>query len=585
MNIASSKESDLLKIFTKQKSIAVMEDGTIKIIRGITGVRDGRVTFTIPKDAAGEKISHIDIMPDLMTASAGDDGYIVTIGGIHEGNFLTYFKERDDTRYITNFNMIPVYGIKKKNACILGIVTGMATDVKTVTGVRNGVYYTYPRFCLEGDEAHEDITVEYVSLHDAGYSEMAAYYRNYQLARGACVLLKERVKGNPALKKAVEAVEIRIRHAWKPGPCTELHQTPQKQPPLKVACDFDKVSDIIGEFKRQGLGKAEICLVGWNTGGHAGRFPQLFPVEEKLGGETKLRKVISEAKEAGYNIVCFTNNTCAFECADSWNPDHIVKNKDGSYKTGQKDCGGLKYYLCPKPAYEDYVAADLPKVAELGFTGVHYIDIITAVPAVKCYNEKHPVNRKETVDMYNKMGLLSRKLFGGFQSEGPYDFMSGCIDSIVYVTIKGSERLGSKPVFDETIPFWQLVYHGIIMSNPDSSTVNYTLKGAAERLKLLETGGRPLMYYYSKFGEKMNWMGDTDLTYENEEDLVKGVAAVKRAYDEYKDLVYLQYEFMEKHEKTADGVFRTTYSDGTTVKVDYNTGDFEINKPASMTLK
>ncbi len=579
MDAVNISQSELLRTISAMKSRAVMEDGRTCMIDVVTGTRDGRITVSVSKAEIKSGIQYIEILPDLLTAKTGDSGYMVTIGGIHEGNFLTYYRERSDMEYVTDFNSIPIFGMQKNNDCILAIATGMETDVKTVTGVRDGVYYTYPRFCLEGDEAYEDMVVEYVVLRDAGYSEMATCYRKYQLARGACEPLKERIKTNPVLKKAVEAVEIRIRQAWKPGPCTELHQTPQNQPPMKVACDFDKVSAIIGEFKRQGLEKAEICLVGWNTGGHAGRFPQLLPVEEKLGGEVKLRKVIREAKEAGYNIVCFTNNTCAFECADNWNLDYIVKDKDGKYKTGQKDCGGLKYYLCPKPAYEEYALVDLPKIAELGFTGIHYIDIMTAVPAVKCYNEKHPVNRKETAAWYNKMALLSRELFGGFSSEGPYDFMCGYIDAIVYVTIRGNERLQSKPVFDETIPFWQLVYHGIILYNPDSSTVNYTIKGAAERLKLLETGGRPLMYYYSKFGEKMNWMGDTDLVYETEEDLVKSVAGVKQAYDEYKGLVYLQYEFMEKHEKIAEGVFRTAYSDGTTVKVDYNAGTYEVKKP------
>ena len=46
----------------------------------------------------------------------------------------------------------------------------------------------------------------------------------------------------------------------------------------------------IKEFKSQGIDKAEFCLVGWNVSGHDGRFPQLSPVEERLGGEKKLRK-------------------------------------------------------------------------------------------------------------------------------------------------------------------------------------------------------------------------------------------------------------------------------------------------------
>ncbi len=577
MNIASIKEADLLKIFAEQKSVVVMEDGSTKIIDGITGVCDGRITLTIPKNAVGEKVSHIDIMPDLMTASTGDDGYIVTIGGIHEGNFITYFKEREDIRYITNFNMIPVFGIKKENDCLFAIATGMAVDMKTVAGVKNGTYYIHPRVCLEGDESYEDIVVEYVILPGAGYSEMAAYYRNYQLERGACVPLRERAAANAVLKYAAESVEIRIRQAWKPAPSPVLHQTPDTQPPLYVACDFKKVEDIIGELKRQGLEKAEICLVGWNAGGHGGRFPQLFPVEEKLGGEAELRKLIKVAGEAGYNIVCHTNNTDAFECAEGWDPDTLILDKEGTARTGMNDCGGIKHFICPPVAHDKYAVYDLPRLAGMGFSGLHFIDIFTADPARKCYNEKHKINRKQAVAYFSKMASIAKKNMGGFASEGPYDFICGDIDYVLYITIRGKTRLESKPLFDEVIPFWQLVYHGIILSNPDSATVNYTTKGPYEKLKLIETGGRPIMYFYSRFGEKMNWMGDIDLAFETGEELTRCVRYIKQAYDEYKDLIYLQYEFMDKHEKVAEGVYRTTYSDRTTITVDYNTGSYDVD--------
>ena len=56
------------------------------------------------------------------------------------------------------------------------------------------------------------------------------------------------------------------------------------------------MGDILDEVKRQGVERAEVCLVGWNQKGHDGRFPELFPVEEQLGGEDKLRKLIKNLK-------------------------------------------------------------------------------------------------------------------------------------------------------------------------------------------------------------------------------------------------------------------------------------------------
>lgn len=61
----------------------------------------------------------------------------------------------------------------------------------------------------------------------------------------------------------MEAPEVRIRQAWKPVPSPVPYQTPENEPPLMPVVTFDRVADIAREFKRQGVDKAEFCLVGW----------------------------------------------------------------------------------------------------------------------------------------------------------------------------------------------------------------------------------------------------------------------------------------------------------------------------------
>ena len=84
------------------------------------------------------------------------------------------------------------------------------------------------------------------------------------------------------------------------------------------------------------------------------------------------------------------------------------------------------------------------------------------------------------------------------------------------------------------------------------------------------------MYLYSKFGERKNWMGDLDLRCETETDIPVCVTAIRKAWDDYVPLHHLQYEFMENHEKCADGVYRTTYSDGTQITVDYQNRRYTV---------
>ena len=108
--------------------------------------------------------------------------------------------------------------------------------------------------------------------------------------------LRERIKHSPELAYAARCPEVRIRQGWKPVPSPVPEQTVENEPPMRVMVTFDRVGDILDEFQRQGVDAAEICLVGWNQKGHDGRWPQIFPVEESLGGEEKLRAVIKKAQ-------------------------------------------------------------------------------------------------------------------------------------------------------------------------------------------------------------------------------------------------------------------------------------------------
>ena len=156
--------------------------------------------------------------------------------------------------------------------------------------------------------------------------------------------------------------------------------------------------------------------------------------------------------------------------------------------------------------------------------------------------------------------------------------MDYAIEDLDYGLYSGMNIMGKVPdICDRPIPFWQLVYHGITLYNPSSETVNHHIKNTASQLKFQEYGGRPAAYVYSKFLSGGNhWMGAEDLTCETEEKLEETARIIGNMYREYAALRYLQYEFMEKHEMVADNVFETTYSDGTVIRTDYNTGTWEV---------
>jgi hypothetical protein len=570
------------------KIVGKRYNGEIRELAPIVSENGNVIIVTLPKSSVSEvRFETVRIESSLTTAKAGDNGYMFYPTNFGCGFVTTHFKDRVDASFTSWLNAPPVCGICENENAVFVRADGQSCDVRFVVETKDNVYNIIPEFVLDGDIPDDDISVVYTRMPNATYSDMAKVYRKYQMEYKGCVPLRERVLQRETLRRAAASPELRIRMGWKPIPTPVRQQTLKNEPPMKIACDIATLNKLVDSFHAKGIENLEICLVGWGPCGHDGRFPQQYPSDERFGGDDELRKFIAKAQKMGYLVVCHTVSCGGYEIANNWDRDLTTKkigpNGDPipflRTQYSEKGLnGGDPWHICAKTAYEHYAKEDLPVVRGYGYQGMHYVDELTATYMEKCYDKEHPVTRKQAREYYRKIAQLSKNLFGGYQSEAYMDYMNSDVDAILYTGVTSKLPLKHYPLFDEAIPFWQLVYHGIVMSNATSQTVNYPIKSAYENLKLIEWGGRPLLYINSKFGEDRNWMGDLDLHCNSDEEIEKSAEAVKKAFDEYEQLKHLQYEFMENHEKVADGVFKVTYSDGTVITVDYNVGSYTITK-------
>ncbi len=522
------------------------------------------------------EIEYIDFDTERSKANAGESGYYCIIQGRgNSDSALCYFKDRGNTEYIGPSPYMPFIGVKTEKKCYLGVVTGMSERISQIVTIQDGIYRNFVRFHIDCENIYTPIEMYIYNLdNNAGYSEMAKTYRNHQIKYNGFKPIKERL--TPELTYAAESLYVRIRQAWKPVPCTILEQTLENEPPVHVACTFKQVCEIMDMYKEKGIEKAEFCLVGWNISGHDGRWPQILPVEPALGGEEELKNLITHAEKLGYLVSCHTNCTDAYSIAENFGLDDIARTKDSKCSIeAERWAGGRTYNVCPQKALNNAKAL-FPDVRKLGFRGTHYVDVITATPPRNCYHPDHPINDKQGASLLSDLLSYSRELFGASGSEAGYDYsLAGC-DYVLYASF-GKHR--HRSVADKYIPLWQLIYNGIIISNPYASTVNaITSDNPDDILKAIEYNGRPAIYYYAKFvSDGSNWIGKGDFTYEYNEDCA---VAAKKYYDIYKELSFLQYEFMEKHEEISPKVYQITYSNGSIVTVDYNQKQYSLVKGA-----
>ena len=521
--------------------------------------------FTLPREEIPEGVKYIDVMPDFFSAETGTEGFLLipSIEGSHYSG-LTFFRPREDCEEIFPDSSMSFYACRRGRQAVLAIVDGMKYEYALVLGVRSGRYYLYPRFILNGAGAYEDIVIHFEHFDgEVRYPELARAYRKFRLEHGACRTLREKAAERPILREFADTVECRIRLAWKPVPSTVDDQIiGVSEPPVHAELTFKEVDDIVSEFHRQGIDKVNFCLVGWNAGGHDGRFPDLFPVEPACGAVEELKALVEKTKALGYLITAHTNLIEGYSVGKRFDHDFVLKMEDGSDCRGGNWGGGKSYYLCPKMAYERYLDQDLEELKKIGFRGEHYFDVFSIVRPVPCFHPDHPLNRKEVAEWRCRIMKKARDTFGCVGSEGSWDFAADVIDYVLYMAFFYQERV-KHPMCDEYIPFWNLVYHGITLYNCFAASVNANIKsGRALKVMNYALGGRPLNYVNSRFITGRNVWGNEDLRYHPVEKFRKDVASIRNDYDFYRTIRHLQYEFIEDFAALPGGVLKTVYSNG-----------------------
>ena len=546
------------------QAFATMMDGT----RREVPVEVNGNLFRVPVNGIPQDTKSLEIHLDDFCATAGTDGYflIPTVTESNRPSGLVRFHPRTDTEYVSAASNLPLFGIKNGSHAVLAIMRGMNIFYDLVYGVRDGKYYLHPRIRLNGEAPYETPEILLLNLYgeEADWAGMARAYRRYQIERGACVPLRERAKKYPVLAETARGTLIRIRLAWKPVPPPVLEQTPETEPPVFAAVTLKRCGEIIEECHRKGIRNLEFSIVGWNIGGHDGRWPDVFPVEPKIGTEEELKALIRKAKEYGYLFSNHANAIGSYAISSRRKESMLLRDRDGKPCNGGQWGGGQSSQLCPKATHHLRVE-DMEKYVELGFRVTQYYDAISMIQPLPCHHPDHPLNPRETGEWRGKTLALAREKIGASASEGGMDFAIGCFDYALYAIFELNPK--RPEICDEYVPFWYIVYHGILTYNSFCESVNGMVKKDPDlMLRNLEYGGRPLAYFYAKFmhaGD--NWMGNEDMCCATDEQLRFSVDAIAKTQKLFETISDLQYEFLDEIRIPAPGIESSRYANGTTL--------------------
>ena len=556
------------------------------------------VDLLIPKCGIKEganRLHSLWLLPELFLRHEGDDGYYLLP---QQSGVISRFAGKRDAAY-----EIGIYG-NGYSECSMhayAMVDGEAVEAAVMTcGFADAAlrletahgpgkayrlapvyFFRYELNVRRQDMpcVNEDIALRFRTLPAAGRSGaavLAQFYRDYRLEAGQIIPMAERAKANPVLAEALKSPEIRIRMGVKwPFPMTITEQTPENEPEVHVFCTYDQVKAIAAECRKQGVKHANFCLVGWAAKGHDGRYPQIMPVESAFGGESSLRSLIGEVQGIGYTITAHDNHYDAYAVSEDKFDDLLIRTQEGFPMKDGVWGGGQAYLLCPEAMYRKYTLRNLHAIHDLGFKGVHFTDCLSTTSLKVCWDPHHPNTKSGMIRWRTQILETIKEIFGGVQCEGPFDFAAGVLDRVLYVE-SGEQALRSRDYVDETVPLYELTYHGILMYNITGESIN-AVPGSRLYLKNLAYGGMPYFYFYRHFATK-NYLPGTNTPVAGRfetrdytlDDLGPEIAAIKRSADDYIDtLGHLQTCWMTEFRRLSPTLTRTDYSNGQSVYVNF----------------
>ena len=566
----------------------VLEDVTYRITYA-----DGRVESraakaeTLPNGACRARFRTIDMTDDMkwidvISAAAvvpKCDGYW-TIGDCRWGRFnrdeaVPEPGKKKPRETFTSMWRMPIFGVKTPEQCFVAIVKGMPLEQKQYVRVEKGVYTVFARYDLPRIEfrPYEDIVVDFHPLagDDANYSGMARTYRAHQLAEGGCRPLRERIVGNPALAYSTESIFLRCKF----GRCDRRTSTRQdwetNMPPVVVDYTFADFRNIMKECRDNGIDKADMCLVGFQPQGHDGPFPDLFPADERFGGEAGMRETIAYGKSLGYRMAIHLNQHNFYKYARRWCEADVSKGLDGQVRRYTTLPGGPVYHSCYEVICNKYFDKDLADMKALGLNGLVHVDVMSARHPERCHDPRHPNNAAQECAWLRKIAGKARAAFGGYSSECGCDHFASDLDNVLYQAPFPGWSVPMTSLVDGYLPTWSIVYNGIIMSTPFYATIDAGVPREAggksdavgqnrkvfefldtpqkTLMKLFEFGGRPMFYYT---------------------DYRKGVPSIAQVYRAWQPLKHLQKEFIHAHVELAPEVFATRYENGDELVTNYS---------------
>ncbi len=567
------------------------------------GIQDDRFVARIYSEQILQhgslQVASIAFLPYFGAGSMEDEGYLFVPDG--SGALINYNNQKQtyqpysqkvygrnlalnlqNSTLVTQDATMPVFGMQKDGEAVLGVITQgeYQAEIKaevsgSLTG--NNTVYTNVLYIqsenntlLSGSDKEEAVVmlapqhnqfpcyeVSYFFLgKDTGYSEMAGRYRRY---------LTEEMgmqEESPVPQKAVNL-------AFLGG--VEVSETFLGIPyrTVRALTTFGELKDTVLALREETGNAFQVSMRYLDKGGTMNKIPTKLTYESALGGQNGYNKMANALDEAGILFYPVYDPITIRKAGNGYRDYQGVRNVSKSVSrqyeylltSGSRDTGKSPFYLV-SPQYEEKImstllaSAEKKGVAKLGLSGIAH--------SVYADYRTDSISDNETGSCWESALDKAAASTDSLLLQGAYGYAFPYADVITQAPVYASQF----DVEDESVPFYEMVVGGsaALYSVP----VNESGNTREMLLKAVEYGVSPTFLLMTRERDALQ---DTEyqkyysLCWEDWKDQIEAVIG------ELESLDGVLAQRITAHGKLGQGVYVTTFADGSVVYVNYGQTD------------
>ena len=397
------------------------------------------------------------------------------------------------------------------------------------------------------------------------FNTIAKIYREYRRERGKFVTLREKIAKNPKVEYLLGSPIVHTNGAIHIHP--DSHYYEPGNPEHNDSCQtFAYTAEGLKSLKSNGADKVYLHLDGWGNHGYDNLHPSPFPVHSAAGGAEGMRALQETCTSLGYMFGIHDQYRDYYYDSPDFSLDNAVKNIDGSHHFSSYWYGGPHTFLCAALA-PDYVRRNYDEFERLGIKiDGSYLDVFSVVEMDECFNPDHPMTREDCskyrrhcLDMLTSRGIIP-------SSEEVLDCIIDSMALCHHAPFKctdfieeGKENVGIP------IPLFNLVFHECIVIPWDGlhSRGAWSIADSDPAYVWALLCGGTVYFHLNSTKEDVEY-GKIAL------ELQKQVALCELT----------RHEILDERARRR----RSTFSDGTVVEADLDSGEFSITYPDGRTV-